>query len=121
MEKIYLAIPYSGMAKSSYNQANKFTAKVMNMGYNPFSPITHSHPLTSFGVPGDWEFWQKIDLDWIDVCDEVWVLIPEEGVEKVRQSTGVNAEIKYAKNIGKPVHYFQFQNDNLIRYGQKDI
>ena len=114
MKKIYLAIPYSGMAESSYHQANKFAAAVMNMGYNPFSPITHSHPLTKFGVPGDWEFWKRIDLDWIDVCEEVWVLIPLEGEGKVKKSTGVQSELAYALENNKPVRYFTFNGGQLI-------
>ena len=67
MKKIYLAIPYSGIQESSYEQANKATAELMSgdKGVNVFSPITHSHPLTKHGVRGDWEFWKKIDFQFI--------------------------------------------------------
>ena len=105
MKKIYLAIPYSGMTESSYKQATKATAELLKMEYNVFSPITHSHPLTKYDMPGTWEFWEKIDYQWIDACDEVWVFIPDEGIEPLIKSKGVNAEIAYAKKTNKPVRY----------------
>jgi len=113
MKKVYLAIPYSGMRESSYEQANMFTVDVMRMGYNPFSPITHSHPLTEYNIPGEWEFWEKIDLDWIDVCDEVWVLIPLEGSDRVNKSEGIAAEIDYAYTSNKPVKFFEYVEGEL--------
>lgn len=116
MKKIYLAIPYSGMQENSYKQANIATVILLNMGYNVFSPITHSHPLTkleNLSVPHTWEYWQNIDYQFIDWADEVWVLIPEEGVEKVDASTGVLAEIEYAINTGKPVCMFEVVGGEL--------
>lgn len=108
MKKIYLAVPYSGIQSSSYAQATKMTALIMTTIHetNVFSPITHSHPLASkYGMKGDWEFWQKIDYQFIDWADEIWVLIPEEGIDSVLNSIGVMAEIKYAKQTKKPIRY----------------
>ncbi len=122
MKKIYLAVPYSGMRDSSYKQVNIATILLLQQGYNVFSPITHSHPLTlisEYEVPGNWEFWQKIDYQFIDFCDEVFVLIPEEGYNKVLQSTGVQAEIKYAQQHNKPIKYFKIQN-GTIQFKEKN-
>lgn len=106
MKKIYLAIPYSGMEQSSYDQATAATAQIINKyEINVFSPITHSHPLTKHGVKGTWDYWQKIDFQYIDWCDEVWVLVPTEGEDRVKKSVGVQAEIEYARNSGKLVKY----------------
>ena len=110
MKKVYLAIPYSGMEESSFKQATLAAVKILKMGYNVFSPITHSHPLTEYNVPGDWDFWQKIDFQFIDWADEVWVLIPEEGVEKVKNSTGVQGEIDYVKRNDKAVKLLTLNN-----------
>jgi Domain of unknown function (DUF1937) len=109
MKKIYLAIPYSGMVESSYEQANKATAELMSSGedINVFSPITHSHPLTQHGVRGDWEFWKKVDFQFIDWAEEVWVIVPEEGIKRVLMSVGVIAEINYANECKKPVKYLK--------------
>ena len=113
MKKIYLAIPYTGMQESAYEQANLATVLLLNQNYNVFSPITHSHPLTlldMYEIPHTWEYWQHIDYQFIDWCDEVWVLIPKEGIDKVRNSTGVQAEIDYAHSHNKPVKYIQIKN-----------
>jgi nucleoside 2-deoxyribosyltransferase len=110
MRKIYLAIPYTGMEQSSYEQVTSATAQIINSyELNVFSPITHSHPLTKYGVKGTWDYWQRIDFQFIDWCDEVWVLIPKEGVDRVKNSIGVQSEIEYATNLGKPVKYIKIQ------------
>jgi len=113
LKKIYLAIPYSGMEKSSYDQANRATVAILNEGYNVFSPITHSHPLAQLGTPGTWEFWSKIDYQFLDWADEVWVLIPDEGIKKVMDSTGVNAEMHYAQASDMPIRYVALLNGKL--------
>lgn len=113
MNKIYVAIPYTNMEESGYEQANMATADIMRKGYNPFSPITHSHPLTEYEVPGNWDFWSQIDMDWIDVCDEVWVIIPREGIDMILNSTGVQAEITYADENNIPVKAFEYVNGIL--------
>ena len=110
MKRIYLAIPYTGMTESSYRQANKATLKILNKGMNVFSPISHCHSLTTAEneedrLPETWEFWEKIDYQFIHWADEIYVLIPEEGIEKVRQSTGVQAEIAYATKMNKEITY----------------
>ena len=105
MIKIYLAIPYTGMEKSSYEQANRATAELLKLGFNVFSPITHSHSLTKYKVPGTWDFWSQIDYQFIDWADVILVLIPKEGSAKVLQSTGVQAEIEYVKEKGKSYIY----------------
>ena len=109
MKKIYLAIPYSGMVESSYEQANKAAAELMSGSdkINVFSPITHSHPLTQYGVRGDWEFWKKVDFQFIDWAEEVWVVVPEEGIKRVLMSVGVIAEINYANESKKTVKYLK--------------
>jgi hypothetical protein len=106
MKKIYLAIPYTGMEQSSYEQATAATANLINQfEVNVFSPITHSHPLTRYGVRGSWDYWQKIDFQFIDWADEVWVLVPVEGMIRVKHSTGVQGEIEYARKTGKRIKY----------------
>lgn len=116
MKKVYLAIPYSGMEQSSYEQATAATAEIINeQEINVFSPITHSHPLVRYGAKGTWDYWQKIDYQFIDWADEVWVLIPKEGRERVEKSTGVQAEIKYAKETDKPVKYISLKT-TILRY-----
>jgi hypothetical protein len=117
--KIYLAIPYTGIEESSYNQATEATMLIINeYGHNVFSPITHSHPLAQLGVKGTWDFWQHLDYQYIDWADEVWVLIPKEGIQKCFNSTGVVAEIKYATEKNKVIKFVNNMNNKIIEnYG----
>ena len=106
------------MEESSYNQANLGSVLILNQGMNVFSPITHSHPLTKldkYEVPHTWDYWQHIDYQFIDWCDELWVLVPTErdGKERVENSTGVTAEIKYAVEQNKPVKFFEIEDDKI--------
>jgi hypothetical protein len=113
LTKIYLAIPYTGMEDESYELVNKACVEILrNKEFNVFSPITHSHPLAkNHGLEGDWNFWQNMDKQFIDWCDELWVVIPptEDGMSLVRNSVGVQAECEYAASLMKPIHYFSFE------------
>ena len=118
LKKIYLAIPYTGIEQSSYIQSLNTTAFLMEMNkgeMNVFSPILHSHPLTNLGLKGNWDFWKEIDYQFIDWCDEVYVLIPKEGGELIYSSVGVQAELKYAKEKGKKITYILAVNDNKYK------
>lgn len=123
LPKIYLDIPYSGMEDSAYQQVTKKSAELIEKGYNVFSPITHSYPLHQLGLKGDWEFWSKIDYQYLDWCDEVWVLIPKEGYQKVLQSTGVKGKIEYAQKLNKPVRLLGVTDEsqliNLIKQDEE--
>ena len=125
MKRIYLAIPYSGMEESSYEQSTEVMGRLMMLKdkygaprYNVFSPITHCHPLTKLKgieLPGNWEYWEKIDREFINWAEEVFVLLPKEGKDKVQTSTGVLAEMAIAREQGKMVQFIQLDdNDNLI-------
>lgn len=108
MKKVYLAIPYTRMEESSYEQATLATHRLLERGINVFSPITHCHPLTKFDdrpLPGTWDFWSQVDYQFIDWADEVYVLIPEEGYDAVLNSTGVQAEIAYATENNVPIKF----------------
>jgi hypothetical protein len=118
LTKIYLAIPYSGMHESSYQQSIDATvALIKTKQYNVFSPIIHSHPLTPYEIKGTWDIWQYYDYQFMDWADEVWVLIPKEGLSTVKNSIGVQAEIEYAKKHNKPVKFFEMEGEtiNLIQ------
>jgi nucleoside 2-deoxyribosyltransferase len=121
--KIYLAIPYSFNPELSADLANKAAARLMQDGHVVFSPISHSHGIADYLPPSlrtDSHWWMQQDLPFVDWADEVHVVvIGELGHELIEQSIGVQAEIKRAKQLGKPVHYVQhfkqlFDNDDTI-------
>lgn len=103
---IYLASPYSHpdelVRHERFERLLAVVAQFMNEGYLVFSPIAHSHPVAvRHDLPGDWEFWKRIDAAFISVCGAVWVLC----IEGWRESKGVAAEIEIAREMGKPVYF----------------
>ena len=105
MSMIYLATPYShpdpSMREARFQAACRATAELMRAGKTVYSPVVHSHPLTKYGLPSDWGFWERHDRRFLEVCDEVAVLM----LDGWRESAGVQAEIKIARELGKPVTF----------------
>lgn len=114
---VYLASPYSHPSEKvkemRYIQVTKACAWLMTQfAWNVFSPITHSHPLHAIaGVRGDWEFWKRIDTEYIEVSNRLIVFC----IPGWRQSVGVTAEIKIAKSLGIRIQYLKFLGPNNYR------
>jgi len=98
---IYLAIPYTGQEELSYHVATHITAELSKRGEVVFSPITHSHPFTKItDLPGDWAFWGKIDREFIERSDQMWIVC----MDGWKESVGVGHEQRIAKAAGIPIH-----------------
>ena len=107
MTRIYLATPYShedpAVRALRFEAINITAAKLMLEGYAVFSPISQSHPIAEY-LPtetGNWDFWQKEDLPFLEVCDWLYVL-PIDGWQ---ESVGVRGEIEFAEALGIPIKY----------------
>ena len=110
-ELIYLACPYTHKDKAVMEErfrcVNKAASKLMAAGRYIFSPISHTHPIAEAGeLPRGWEFWQGYDTAIISRCTSIYVLM----LEGWKESTGVQAEIKPAKEYDIPV---VFIDENL--------
>jgi hypothetical protein len=70
-------------------------------GFNVSSPITHSHPMERFGLDGSWEWWKNIDTEYLHLSQRVIVLC----IDGWRESVGVQAEIRIAKDLGLEIQY----------------
>jgi hypothetical protein len=104
-ELIYLASPYShpdpAMRELRYKQACEVAALLMRDGHLVYSPIAHSHPLTAYGLPANWDYWRRLDEEMIRRCDALAVLrLP--GWE---QSVGVQAELALARELGLKIGF----------------
>jgi hypothetical protein len=101
--KVYLAIPYSGVDKEeSFKIANACAAVLMKDDMCVFSPISHSHSIAKQEqLPKNWEFWRKIDTEFIKFSDVI-VIVTLEGW---RESTGVTEETCIAREFGKNIYY----------------
>lgn len=122
MKKIYLSIPYTWNPERSFEIANKVAAELMLAGNVVYSPISMGHNIAQH-LPGeartssDW--WRKFEPAFIEWCDEMVVVRIIEndhpvpfiaGWDLISKSEGVQAEIKIAKELRKPVTY-RYYND----------
>jgi len=102
---IYLASPYSdpdpAVREQRFQAACRAAAALIRSGRVVFSPIVHSHVLVQHGLPTDWAFWQQVDREQLERCDDVVVLM----LAGWEESAGVQAEIRMAREMGKPVRY----------------
>lgn len=87
-----------------FEQVCKYCAELFSQDIAVYSPIVHNHSIAiRHQLPRTWEFWQKIDIPMLDICDELRVfMLP--GWEK---SIGVTAEINHAAKLGKLIQYIQ--------------
>lgn len=105
-KKIYMACPYSdesaGVRAWRFELVNRAAAKLMQEGHLVFSPISHTHPIAEAGdLPKGWEFWEAYDRTFLEWADEVHVLM----IDGWRESKGVTAEIRIARELKKRVVY----------------
>lgn len=100
---VYLASPYSHrlpeVMVSRWRVVCRIAANLMQKGIFVYSPIAHNHPCVEFGCPRTWEFWEQYDRAFLNVCSRMLIA----NIEGWETSTGVNAEIVIAKDIGLQV------------------
>lgn len=97
---IYLASPYNhhnpAIREMRFSQAVRETVALMREGKLVYSPIAYSHQFAAnHGFQGGWEYWKRLDLEMVNACDEVVVLM----LPGWEDSVGVKAEIEHAKRF----------------------
>lgn len=110
MKTIYLACPYTHdeqeVMLERTKEATRVAAELMMDGYNVFSPLTHSHPISEW-MPYEYQtgadFWLERDLEFMEVADELFVLC----LDGWKESTGVVREITEATQKGIPIIYLE--------------
>ena len=114
---IYIASPFSSKLiyplnkiheYIRYRRVTKMIGKLQDtFPYAFIGPITQSYHTKKFSKSkcGQFKSWEIVDLTFISKCDELWV-IEMDGWE---ESTGVQAEIKFAKKRKIPVSYIDFK------------
>lgn len=100
---IYLASPYSSpdplIVRTRYLLALQVTETLMGKGEFIFSPIVHCHPLAIPTSDGSFEFWHRYNFDMLRRADLLYVL----AIPGWKKSTGVQAEIEFARLAGIPI------------------
>lgn len=102
---IYLASPYShpdpSVREERFHAVCRTTAALLRAGQVVFSPIVYNHPLVAFALPTTWEFWERIDRAYLERCEVLMVLM----LDGWKESAGVQAEIRIAREIGLSISY----------------
>jgi hypothetical protein len=105
-ELIYIASPYShgaeNVRRDRFDAVCEYAGRLMQLGHVVYSPIAHSHPIAMrVGLPTDWDYWKTFDHAMITRSTALMVLM----LPGWRESEGVTAEIKMARELGIPVDY----------------
>jgi hypothetical protein len=104
---LYLASPYTHgdprVREARFDAACRATAALVRAGHVVFSPVVHSHPLVRFGLPTDWEYWERCDREYLRHATELVVL----KLDGWRESVGVQAEIDLALDMGLPTRFLE--------------
>lgn len=102
----YVASPYTSpdpaVSAERCAQAVEAAKVLTRIGYAAFVPIAYNAPWTAdptYKVDTTWEFWESIDLPFLDRCAAL-ILLEIPGWEKSR---GVNAELDHCHKVGIPV------------------
>lgn len=109
---IYLAQAYShpdeDIRHQRFEQGILATGYLMNQGYLVFAPIVSSHPVAvSCNLPKGFDYWESLDRRMISHCDMLYILLIDGWMESI----GVNAEIKIALELGKPIFHMNPVDD----------
>lgn len=93
--KVYIAGPYTtGDVAVNVRTAIAAGQQVLEAGHYPYIPhLTHFWHLL---IPGPYEQWLKLDLEWLEACDALVRLLGE--------SSGADHEMRRAKELGIPVY-----------------
>jgi hypothetical protein len=105
---IYLASPYShpdpAVRQDRFERVCKVAARMMERGEVVFSPIAHTHPIAMKGnLPTDWEYWKKVDEEFIKACSKLGVLM----LDGWEDSEGIEEEMKLARSVGKQIIFIE--------------
>lgn len=107
--RIYLASPYSHKYEEMQDAraliVNKVAAALHDAGALLYGPITSTHHLAKDNnLNSSWEYWKELDESFIYYwATELWVLC----MDGWKESVGVTAEVKAAKEAGIKIRYIK--------------
>ena len=107
MIKVYIAGPYSkGDVAVNVRNAFEVANKLADLGFAPFIP--HYTHFWHMMFPRPYEFWLKLDKQFLPCCDAL-LRLPGE-------SHGSDTEVDFARSLDIPVF---FDIESLVNYFKK--
>lgn len=103
----YLATVYSkheGGLEQGYMDACEMMAFMMNAGIHVYTPIAHNHVAARWINRLDHDYWLPIDFKFLELSKGLIVC----KMTNWEKSFGIAEEIKYATELGLPIHYTNF-------------
>lgn len=120
---VYLANAYSSKFKdpdcASMQRAQRRNLEAFvggqlrkrHVGFTFLLPIANSASMADICTfATGFDEWESDDYSFITAADEVWVLMSDGWLE----SQGVQAEIKFAQSINKPIRYVTFPGLQIV-------
>lgn len=105
----YVCTPYTKYPKgleAAFHDACVVTARLIRLGFKVFCPIAHTHPIAAHGFDAkDGALWLEQDRPLFDAATGVIVVM----LDGWRESSGIQAEVQWAKDQGKPILYMEPQ------------
>lgn len=102
----YLASPYTHkdmfVQEQRWIDVSRAAGHFVKRGKTVFCPIAMSHSIAIHGgIGGDFSVWEELDRDYLRHSKEFYAL----GLNGWGQSTGLNSEWKYARELGLPCYW----------------
>lgn len=107
----YLASPYShpdpAVREERYRLAVQAAAELSKAGRLVYSPIASWHHASCVhNLPGDFDYWERLDLCMIGKAEDVLVL----QIDGWAQSIGIAKELDYSRSLGLPIAFYELGN-----------
>jgi hypothetical protein len=103
---VYVGSPYSkypGGIEHAFKDICVIMANLVRHGIKAYSPIAHTHPIAKHGHidPLNHDVWLTFDKAIMEKCGAILVA----KMETWEVSYGVNQEIVFFRNRGRPIYY----------------
>lgn len=103
---IFVSAPYSSKEKevveSRIKAVSIYSGNLLKEGRSNISPLTLGTTILQHcDLPSDFEFWNKLSYDLLELCEEIHVL----KLDGWRESIGVMGEIDFATKKNKKIKY----------------
>lgn len=97
MKRVYICSPLGGDVKTHIEQVKQYMLYALKCGMAPVVPHFYALVLND-DIPEERELGRQAGMNLLWLCDEIWVFgeVFSEGME---------AEIRFSKNLNLPVRY----------------